>query len=99
MPYIWIIRTWCSLDTYWEAVRSSKEYDIAFSKPELVLEEIQKIVVKEQTEFSDKQFLVELPTVDQIKHRPFVKFLSVVSPPESKDTFAQNWHVERLSIS
>lgn len=97
MPFVWIIRTWCSLDTYWEAVRSSKDYDKAFTKPELVLEEIQNIVVKEQTEFSDKEFLVELPTLEQIKNRPFLKFLSVVNAQGSKDSFTQNWHIERLT--
>lgn len=107
MPFIWVVRSWCSLDTFWEAIRSSKEYDIAYTKPEQVLEELQKIVAKEQGEWKDlcqsssdlsigdREFLVELPTVDQIKNRPFYKFLSVAA---SKEQFAQNWYIERLHL-
>ena len=101
MPFIWVIRSWCSVDSFWEAVRSSKEYDTAFTKPEQVLEELENVVIKEQKahkEFSDagnKDFLVELPTVDQIKNRPFYKFLSVIG----KDQDAQNWYIERLYIA
>ena len=108
MPFIWVIRTWCSLDTFWEAVRSSKEYDVAFSKPEQVLEELQKIIIREQTEWKelceassefqagDKEFLVEVPTVEQVKNRPFYKFLSVSSSQSAKEQFVQNWYIERL---
>jgi hypothetical protein len=108
MPFVWVIRTWCSLDTFWEAIRSSKEYDVAYTKPEQVLEELQKIVVKEQTEWKelceassefnheDKEFLVEVPSCEQIKNRPFYKFLSVTNGPQAKEQFVQNWYIERL---
>ena len=108
MPFVWVIRTWCSLDSFWEAVRSSKEYDIAYTKPEEILEHLERIALREQKEWKelceassefkhdDKQFLIELPTVDQIKSRPFYKFLSVTSGPEAKEEFVQNWYIERL---
>jgi hypothetical protein len=108
MLFIWVIRTWCSFDTFWEAVRSSKEYDIAYSKPEQVLDELQKIVHREQVEWKelcesssefqaeDKEFLVEIPTVEQIKNRPFYKFLSVSNKQTAKEQFVQNWYIERL---
>ena len=107
MPFVWVVRTWCSLDTFWEAIRSSKEYDIAYSKPEVVLEELTKIVQKEQEEWkdlcqsidmnpADREFIVELPTVDTIKSRPFHKFLSLISIPTAKEQFTQNWYIERL---
>ena len=108
MPFVWVIRTWCILDTFWEAIRSSKEYDVAYSRPEQVVEEIQKIVVRQQTEWKelcegssefkheDKVFMVEVPTVDQVKNRPFYKFLSVTSGPNAKEEFVQNWYIERI---
>ena len=102
MPFVWIIRTWCSVDTFWEAVRSSKDYDVAYWKPEQVLEEMEKIVLKEQKEWKDlhdhqkdNDFLVELPTVDQIKSRPFYKFLTITNH-SSKEQVVQNWYIERL---
>jgi hypothetical protein len=108
MPFVWVIRTWCSLDTFWEAIRSSKDYDAAYSKPELVIEEIQKIILREQKEWKDlcesseefeedqKEFLVEIPTLEQIKNRPFYKFLSITNSTSKKDEFVQNWYIERL---
>lgn len=108
MPFVWVIRTWCSLDSFWEAIRSSKEYDIAYSKPDQVLEELQKIIIKEQTEWKelceassefnheDKVFVVELPSAEQIKNRPFFKFLSVSGGPNAKEEFVQNWYIERI---
>lgn len=103
MPLIWVIRTWCSADSFWETIRSSKEFDIAYTKPEKVLEKLEKIIIKEQNDWKEialstdeiREFLVELPTVDQIKNRPFYKFLSVTS---TKDEFAQNWYIERLHL-
>lgn len=110
MPFVWIIRTWCSLDSFWETVRSSKEYDVAYTKPEQVLEEIGKIITKEQHEWkelctssemnlSDREFLVEVPSVEQIKSRPFYKFLSVGSTATAKEPYAQNWYLERLHLN
>lgn len=106
MPFVWVIRTWCSADSFWEAIRSSKEYDTAFTKPEKAFEEIEKVILKEQKEWKDisslegetkHEFLVELPTIDQIKNRPFCKFLSVISA-STKDEFAHNWYIERLYL-
>lgn len=109
MPFVWVVRTWCSLDTFWEAIRSSKEYDIAYSKPESVLEDLNKIVLKEKEEWkelcessgmnvTEHEFLVELPTIEQIKSRPFHKFLSIVTGPTAKEPFAQNWFIERIRL-
>lgn len=104
MPFVWVIRTWCSMDSFWESVRSGKEFDIAISNPEKVLEKVEKIIIKEQDDWKEissssqhdsRDFLVELPTVDQIKNRPFCKFLSVMS---TKTEFAQNWYIERLHL-
>jgi hypothetical protein len=110
MPFVWIVRTWCSLDSFWETVRSSKEYDVAYTKPESVLEKIEKIIITEQQEWkelceasgisvNEREFLVEVPTVDQIKSRPFYKFLSVGSNPTAKEPFAQNWYIERIRLN
>lgn len=108
MPFVWVIRTWNSLDTFWEAIRSSKEYDVAYTKPDQVLEEIHKIIAREQTEWKeicesssefkheDKVFVIELPTYEQIKNRPFFKFLSVTNGPDTKEEFVQNWYIERI---
>lgn len=105
MPFVWILRTWSSEDSFWEAIRSSKEFDVAYSNPADAYEAIQKLIVKEQTEWkelcesssdfkiSDREFFVEAPTVEQIKNRSFLKFLSLVG---QKDQFAQNWYIERL---
>ena len=104
--FVWIIRTWSSEDTFWEHVREHKEYDIAYRKPDLLLEEIQRIILKEQTDWEDmcegseeakqtRQFLSEVPTIDQIKTRAFLKFLTVT---DTKTDFMQSWYVERLKI-
>ena len=101
MPFVWVIRTWCSLDTFWESVRSGKGFDSAYSKPEQVLEAIEKIILEEQQETEalqpqGREFLVEIPTVDQIKTRPFLKFLSVTDSNGGKEPVVQNWYIERL---
>ena len=101
MPFVWVIRTWCSLDSFWEAVRSGKGFDFAYSRPEQVVEAIEKIIVEEQQETQaldaqGREFLVEVPTVDQIKTRPFLKFLSVTDSNGGKEPFVQNWYIERL---
>ncbi len=104
--FVWIIRTWCSEDSFWEHVREHKEYDIAYRKPELLLEEINRIFLKEQTDWEDmceasgalkedKQFESEIPTLELLKIRPFLKFLTV----SSKEGFMQSWYVERLKIA
>jgi hypothetical protein len=95
------------VETFWEAVRSSKEYDVAYIKPEDVISDVEKIIIKEQEEWKDlckisnnvsgeKDFSVDIPTVDQIKNRPFFKFLSVTGAANTKDQFVQNWYIERL---
>lgn len=109
MPFVWVIRTWNSVETFWEAVRSSKEYDNAYTKPDDVIAEVEKIIIKEQEEWKDlcqlskevggeKDFSVELPTIDQIKNKAFFKFLSVTAAANTKDQFVQNWYIERLTI-
>jgi len=105
--FTWIIRSWCSLDSFWEHVREHKEYDIAYIKPELVLEEIERIVLKEQTDWNDicltsgadskeKEFVIAIPSLEQIQTRPFVQFLTITS--SKKDDSMQSWYVERLKI-
>ena len=107
--FVWIIRTWCSVDTFWEHVREHKEYDIAYAKPELLLEEIDRIVLKEQTDWDDlcqgsglskedRIFDAEKPSLEQIKHRSFFKFLTIASSEKSSEDFMQCWYVERLKV-
>lgn len=104
--FVWIIRSWCSIDSYWEHVREHKDFDIAYTKPELLLEEIERILLKEESdwkaicegsgvEVESRAFLVDKPSIDQLKSRGFVKFLTVSSP---KDDFMQSWYVERLKV-
>lgn len=103
--FVWIIRSWCSEDSFWEHVREHKEYDIAYTKPELLLEEIDRIVLKEQSDWealcagsggepSDRQFVVDKPSLDQLKSRSFLKFLTVSAV---KDDFMKSWYIERLN--
>ena len=104
--FIWIIRSWCSEDSFWEHVREHKEYDIGYRKPELLLEEIHRIILKEQTDWEDmcdssdatkeRVFQHETPTLDQLKTRPFFKFLTVSS---KNDDSMQGWYIERLKIA
>lgn len=108
--FVWIIRTWCSVDSYWEHVREHKEYDIAYVKPEVVLEEIDRIVTKEQSDWTamcegtgfketDREFEIEKPSLDQLKSRSFFKFCTVSSAPEAAEDFMQAWYVERLRVT
>lgn len=101
--FVWIIRTWCSEDSFWEHVRQHKEYDLAFVNADQVLEEIKRIAEKEQSDWKDlhgdsttQKFLVEIPTLDQIKNRPFIKFLTCAGILENQ--FMQSWYVERVKI-
>jgi hypothetical protein len=109
LKFIWIIRTWCSQDTYWEHVREHKEYDIAYANPELLLEEINRIILKEQDDWNDicqatqtkqidREFDIQKPSVEQIKSRSFFKFLTISSTSTSSDDFMQSWYVERLKV-
>ena len=105
--FVWIIRTWCSEDSFWEHVREHKEYDIAYRRPELLLEEVQRIILKEQTDWEDMcessgmqktdRFIEsDVPTLDQIKSRPFYKFLTISSTVSG---FMQSWYLERMKIA
>ena len=107
--FVWIIRTWCVEDTYWEHVREHKEYDVAYVKPELLLEEIDRIILKEQSDWEDlcqasgmaredREFELDKPSLDQLKSRSFFKFLTVVSGEKASGDFMQSWYVERLKI-
>jgi hypothetical protein len=107
--FVWIIRSWCSLDSFWEHVREHKEYDVAYVSPELLLEEIDRIILKEQADWEDiclasgskvdtREFGVEKPTLDTIKSRPFVKFLTISSTNQA-DAFMQSWYVERMKVA
>lgn len=103
---VWIIRSWCSEDSFWEHVREHKEYDIAYRRAELLLEEINRIILKEQADWDDmceasgaskedRVFQSEIPSLDVLKTRPFYKFLTV----SGKDSFMQSWYIERLKIA
>ena len=105
--FVWIIRSWCSEDSFWEHVREHKEYDIGYRKPELLLEEITRILLKEQTDWDDmcassgdnketRIFQEDIPTLEQIKARPFFKFLTITS---TTSDFMQSWYIERLKIA
>ena len=104
--FVWIIRSWCSQDTFWEHVREHKEYDLAYVNSELLLEEINRIILKEQddwnsicegtpTKIEERGFDIEKPSVEQIKSRSFLKFLTITSKTED---FMQSWYVERLKV-
>jgi hypothetical protein len=107
--FVWIIRSWCSLDSFWEHVREHKEYDVAYTRPEMLLEEIDRILFKEQAEWEDiceasgskpdsREFTIEKPSLDTIKSRSFVKFLTISSTNPSDD-FMQSWYVERMKVA
>jgi hypothetical protein len=108
--FIWIIRSWCSLDSFWEHVREHKEYDVAYTSVDMVLEEIQRIVQKQKVEWAqlcdtttgsnedDRKFDITVPSIDQIKSRPFIKFLSVISLKD-EDDYMTSWYVERLQVA
>jgi hypothetical protein len=107
--FVWIIRSWCSQDTYWEHVREHKEYDIAYTNPLLVMEEIERILIKEQSDWADicisghvkqtdREFDIDKPSLEQLKSRSFVKFLTVSSTNDASDEFMQSWYVERLKV-
>ena len=106
--FVWIIRCWCSEDSFWEHVREHKEYDIAYTKPELLLEEAERIIQKEQSDWedlcrgtganeTDREFVIDKPTLEHLKARPFLKFLTI-SSTSSTDDFMQSWYIERLKV-
>lgn len=103
--FVWVLRSWCSEDSFWEHVRGNKDFDLAFATAQQVLEEIQRITLKEQADWQDlhgtsetHKFVIETPTVDQIKNRPFLKFLTCASIKEESQ-FMQCWYVERVKIA
>jgi len=107
--FVWIIRSWCSVDSYWEHVREHKEFDIAYAKPELLLEEIDRIILKEQADWEDlclgsgtdkdiRGFNVDKPSLEHLKSRAFIKFLTVSSTEKATEEFMQSWYVERLKV-
>jgi len=108
--FVWIIRSWCSEDSFWEHVREHKEYDIAYSKPDLLLEEIDRIVMKEQSDWEDlcqgtgtlksgREFDIDKPSLEQLKSRPFFKFLTISSSSSAEEDYMQSWYVERLKVA
>lgn len=107
--FVWIIRSWCNEDTYWEHVREHKEFDVSYVKPEFLLGEIDRIVLKEQSDWedlcqssqmspSDREFEIDKPSLDQLKSRSFFKFLTITSAEKSPENFMQSWYVERLKV-
>lgn len=105
MGFIWMIRSWSSIESFWEHVREHKEYDKAYSSTNDLLSAIEKTIVKEQNEWnelfnpSEREFSIELPTIEKLKGRPFFKFLTVTSGQDAKDVYMKCWYVERLTIA
>lgn len=111
MRFIWILRTWNSEDTFWEHVREHKQYDVAYSKVEHLLEEIKNIILLKQQEWkdlcaenpelkeSDKEFTYEIPTPELLKTKTFFKFLSILGTSASTKDLIQTWYIERLSFT
>jgi hypothetical protein len=109
MSFVWIIRQWCSLDSYWEHVRENKDFDVAYKSPEFVLNEIKRIVEKEEIEWkqrcstsdslkeSDREFGIDIPSLEQVVNRPFIKFLTISTTGKSNE-YWQSWYVERMTI-
>lgn len=107
--FAWILSTWSSLDSFWEHVRSNKEFDTIYTKPEQALEQIIRVYEQEQlewksicegssdTKLEDREFIVEIPTLDQLKSRPFFKFLTITSVA-GKEDYSQSWYIERIKI-
>lgn len=110
MKFVWIVRSWCNLDSFWEHVREHKEYDVAYTNPDMILEEIKRILIKEQQDWkdvcstatdikeTDRNFDIDVPTLEQIIGRPFIKFLGITSTDEKKGEFWQTYYIERLKV-
>ena len=103
--FVWIIRSWCSADSFWEHVREHKEYDVAYTKVETALEEINRIITKEKNDWiticsgsvtneATRTFDIETPSPHLILSRPFIKFLSIVD----KEDYMKSWYVERIQV-
>lgn len=108
--FVWIIRSWCNLDSFWEHVREHKEFDVAYVAPEMLLEEIDRIILKEQADWEDlcsvsgtrpdaREFTIDRPHLDHLKNRPFVKFLTISNSPTASEDFMQSWYIERLKVA
>lgn len=98
---IWILRSWCSLDSFLEHVREDKVYEKAFTDIEVILEEIKSIVIKEEQIWKhlgadDKEIIVDLPTAEHLKTRSFWKFLTIKNISEKSDEYVRAFYVERL---
>jgi hypothetical protein len=97
------------LDSFWEHVRENKDFDVAYKSPELALNEIKRIVEKEEVEWksmcstsetvkeSDRVFSVEVPSLEQVVNRPFIKFLTI-SSADTTNEYWQSWYIERMTI-
>jgi hypothetical protein len=109
MSFVWIIRQWNSLDSFWEHVRENKDFDVAYKSPDLVLNEIKRIVEKEEIEWksicstsetvkeSDRDYSSDVPSLEQVVNRPFIKFLTISSTDKTSE-YWQSWYVERITI-
>ena len=110
MKFVWIIRQWCSLDSYWEHVRQDKDFDVAYANPELVLEEVNRIIEKENVEWkdmcsssttikeTDREFLIETPTLEHVVNRSFIKCLTISTTGGKQNEYWQAWYIERLNV-
>jgi hypothetical protein len=73
------------------------------------MEEIERIVQKEQADWidicisghvkqTDREFDIDKPSLEQLKSRSFYKFLTASSTANASDEFMQSWYVERLKV-
>ena len=73
------------------------------------LNEIKRIVEKEEIEWnqrcstsdsikeSDREFSIDIPSLEQVVNRPFIKFLTI-STTNKTNEYWQSWYVERMTI-
>lgn len=113
--FLWLIRTWCSLDSFWEHVREHKDYDIAYTNVESVMDEIKRLIAKQHLDWDiicanspledkdSRRFDIDMPSLEHLRTRSFVKFLSVVNTgrgdgDSKNDGDMTAWYVERLNV-
>lgn len=101
---VWILRTWCNLDSFLEHVREDKLYERAFSDTETLLEEIKNIIIKEEQIWKhlgadNKEFIVDLPTTDHLKTRSFWKFLTIKNAANAAEEYIRTCYIERLYLT
>ena len=46
---------------------------------------------------TDREFSTDVPSLEQVVNRPFIKFLTISSTDKASD-YWQSWYVERMTI-